>query len=727
MARSDNNLTAVFTDTANAIRSKTGGSSQISPRDFADEIATIEVTPANEYKQMLIDLLQDTTVSITIPNEVTSLGAERWKNDSYLTTIDFNNVAIIPEYTCYNCSNLTTVIFKTATTNIGNYAFYGCTKFEDTELPHTLTNIGQYAFYKVGSYYDRGTHTFTMIDNVGVHTTIGQYAFQESHLSEITAYLNNVGDSAFYNCSSLTKVDVEIHGSLGSNAFANCKYVMDFRIDPNSAITSLSDYVFSYLGDQTYSDTNFHMADFDFRKSTFTALSYGVWGSCHFNGRVFLPATLKTIGGNFLYDATGNWVTHFNYIPSVSSSSYLRNDSPDTFTVRYAFPYKKLETVSGTTNWSSHTSQIVGYDTGFEAGAKLPEYERDTGVSMTWYSDAIMTTPVTTSSSATDVYYCSLGSTRLVWFVDTVFLDGASVTISDGVNTYSSGDPIPVDTSLTITPSYTDPAKNQLYLLKVNGTDYTSTGSASITMTQDLYIEAIYWNGTDVPFLPTLSDNPWMMIKIASQNNTVPSTWNIGDTKTFTYNGDTYTARLVDKTGKYKRASNDSTAYLSFEVTELLPDKEVYNSSRNNKTNDSQLLAKMNSGTIWDNMDADLKSALETVKVKVSQGGGSSTENTIIDWEGKLFLPRQHDLFSTEKGSVKAEWDLITQDQYYQANDTNDARRKCRKTSSLGDDSYWEMSPSSGNSNYVRHVGNDGHADGYNADNANGVAVRFAL
>ena len=52
MARSDNNLTAVFTDTANAIRSKTGGRSQISPRDFADEIATIEVTPANEYKQM---------------------------------------------------------------------------------------------------------------------------------------------------------------------------------------------------------------------------------------------------------------------------------------------------------------------------------------------------------------------------------------------------------------------------------------------------------------------------------------------------------------------------------------------------------------------------------------------------------------------------------------------------------------------------------------------------
>ena len=725
MAKSDNNLTAVFTDTANAIRLKTEGSSQISPRDFADEIATIE--SYSEYKQMLIDLLQGTTVSITIPNGVTFLGANRWEEHVYLTTIDFNNVAVIPEYTCYSCGNLTTATFRTAITNIGNYAFFGCTKLDITELPHVLTNVGNYAFYKVGTSYGQGTHTFTMIDDVGVHTTIGNYAFQESHLSEITAYLNNVGSYAFDNCSSLTKVDVEIHGSLGGSAFANCKYIMDFRIDPNSVITSLADYVFQYLGDQTYSDANFHMADFDFRKSTFKALSYGVWGSCHFNGRVFLPATLKTIGGNFLYDATGNWVTHFNSIPSVSSSSYLRNDSPGTFTVKYAFHYTQLDTALVTTNWSSHTSQMVGYGSGFEAETTLPAYRRDTGVGITWYSDLAMTTPITTSSSATDAYYCSLGSTRLVWFVDTPSLLDASVTISDGSTTYGEGSPIPVNTTVTITPSYTDPTKDQLYLLIVNGVDYTSAGTATIQVTEDLTIKAVYWDGGHQPFLPTLSENSWSIIKLMSQNNLIPLTWNIGDTKTFTYNGDTYTARLVDKTGKYKRASDDSTAYLSFEVTELLPDDEVYNSGRNNKPNDSELLVKMNSGTIWDNMDADLKSALETVKVKVSQGGGSSTQNTIIDWEGKLFLPREHDLFSTRNFSVQAEYNLITQDQYYQENNTSDARKKYKKNSSSGN-AYWGMSPRSGDTSGVCHIsesGNSGYT--YYSYVSQGVAVRFAL
>ena len=42
MARSEKNLTAVFTDTASAIRAKTGTTEQICPLDFADKINAIE-------------------------------------------------------------------------------------------------------------------------------------------------------------------------------------------------------------------------------------------------------------------------------------------------------------------------------------------------------------------------------------------------------------------------------------------------------------------------------------------------------------------------------------------------------------------------------------------------------------------------------------------------------------------------------------------------------------
>ena len=42
MARSEKNLTAVFTDTASAIRAKTGTTEQICPLDFADKINSIQ-------------------------------------------------------------------------------------------------------------------------------------------------------------------------------------------------------------------------------------------------------------------------------------------------------------------------------------------------------------------------------------------------------------------------------------------------------------------------------------------------------------------------------------------------------------------------------------------------------------------------------------------------------------------------------------------------------------
>ena len=50
MSRSNRNLTAIFQDTADAIRNKKGTSNEINPRDFADEIDSIE-TGGGEYSE----------------------------------------------------------------------------------------------------------------------------------------------------------------------------------------------------------------------------------------------------------------------------------------------------------------------------------------------------------------------------------------------------------------------------------------------------------------------------------------------------------------------------------------------------------------------------------------------------------------------------------------------------------------------------------------------------
>ena len=674
--------------------------------------------------QGLKELLDGSLKSLKIPDGVTSLSPYRFYNFLQLTDLDFNQVEMIPPYICSGCPSLVNVIFSTHTTQIDDYAFHNCSKFRTAELPHTLRNVGQYAFYKAGSYYGHGNYTFTMINNVGVHTTLWASAFRESHLSEITAYLNDVSQYAFSNCLSLTKVDVEIHGSLDRYAFMECRNVMDFKINPNSVITDLGDGVFRSLGYQTYSNTNFHMADFDFRNSTFTSLPSNVWAYCCFNGNVYLPPTLETISGNFLSNATGNWKFYFNSIPKVSSSSYLRSDSSN-FTVKYLFPYELMGEASSATNWSSHTSQMVGYGTGFEAGSTLPQYTRGSGVAITWYSDAEMTNAITTSSSVTDIYYCSLGSTRLVWYINAPKLHDASVTISDGTNTYTAGDPVLVNTSITITPAYTDPSINVLYMLKINDIDYASSGTATIRMNQDLAITAMYWDGEHQLFLPTLADTSWDMIKVASKMDEIPSTWNVGDTKTLTYNGQTYTARLVDKTGKFTRVADGSTAYLYFELTELLTTTEVFNSNYDsNSASASSLLTSMNSGTIWNNLDAELKSVLEEVSIPISSGGKYPV---ISSFGAKVFLGREHDLFSTRNYSSTYEWDVITaQDEYYQTYDTDIARKKIIKDSS-NENSYWLMSPVEYSEDSIVCVNEYGSSNSFYVSDSSGVALRFAL
>ena len=58
MARSDNNLKAVLQDTANAIRAKTGASAPIVPRDFADEIESIQAGGGGEEFVALVEYMK---------------------------------------------------------------------------------------------------------------------------------------------------------------------------------------------------------------------------------------------------------------------------------------------------------------------------------------------------------------------------------------------------------------------------------------------------------------------------------------------------------------------------------------------------------------------------------------------------------------------------------------------------------------------------------------------
>ena len=398
MARSDNNLKAVLEDTANAIRSKTGGSSLIVPRDFADTIGTIPVG------EDIIPYYTNTVVNAVVPSSITTnLKSYMFNNNEYLQSVNFNNATIVPSHFAYRCYQLTNITLNNSTTSIEESAFADCSKLTNLILPKTLSNIGAYAFDKVGSYYENGTNTFDFETNANVSVGIYNGAFRHSAIKKLKVEATIIREYAFNQCYSLEEVEIKGVGdicSLGNYAFNDCTNITNFKI--SGKFISIGGNVFYNLASYTYATAN--IEPFDFSNSTFTSLSGDVWNNCKFNGTILLPSTLSAIQGNFIGNWTiGNWTTYWLSVPSVSSASYLRDDVVGTFTIKYIFLYTLLETAKVATNWSNHLSQMLGYGT-FQANDTLPTTQGT--LTLTWYDSVDLTNQVSVASADGD-YYCT--------------------------------------------------------------------------------------------------------------------------------------------------------------------------------------------------------------------------------------------------------------------------------------------------------------------------------
>ena len=142
MARSDNNLSAVFTDTANAIRSKTGGSNQICPRDFADEITNIPTGQA-------VPWLDEDYPDIPLPSKITE------QEDVIYLLYDLNR-----EYCCPAFS----VTFTSCTCNV--YFYKDKTLYSST-TESISSNTNKYLQYERNQNYN-----FALIKLSGIITKL---------------------------------------------------------------------------------------------------------------------------------------------------------------------------------------------------------------------------------------------------------------------------------------------------------------------------------------------------------------------------------------------------------------------------------------------------------------------------------------------------------------------------------------------------------------------------
>ena len=179
---------------------------------------------------------ESSITSVELPARLSSLGTNVFRMCESLVTVTFEDgydYATIPQYTFYNTA-ITSIALPAAVTMIDSYAFQSCkaltsVTFGNNGTDSRLTEIKSNAF--------NGCTLLGAEDVGGVvlpatFETFGTNAFKDctslysvTFLGGALSALKTIGASAFQNCTSLTSIDLSQQTgltSVGASAFSGC-------------------------------------------------------------------------------------------------------------------------------------------------------------------------------------------------------------------------------------------------------------------------------------------------------------------------------------------------------------------------------------------------------------------------------------------------------------------------------------------------------------------------
>lgn len=172
---------------------------------------------------------EDLAGNMKIPNNITSLGV-----DSFEYCIKIKSVVIPDSVTSIGnsaftrCRALNNILIPDSVTTIGERAFSGCTAFTEITLNSNITEIKNRMF--------DGCNNLQTVNFEGIITKIEVNAFRdcEKLIINIPSSVNVIGDSAFYNCQSLTSVTIPSGVTTISNwTFASCSKLSSVTLHNN--------------------------------------------------------------------------------------------------------------------------------------------------------------------------------------------------------------------------------------------------------------------------------------------------------------------------------------------------------------------------------------------------------------------------------------------------------------------------------------------------------------
>jgi hypothetical protein len=275
---------------------------------------------------------------------------------------------------------------------------------------------------------------------------------------------------------------------------------------------------------------------------------------------------------------------------------------------------------------------------------------------------------------------------------------GASVSASKGTTTVSGT----ADTSGSCTLTLYEPGEWSV-----------SASLNNVTKTQTVNIGTQSMKLPLIELADAFAANSWETIIAACQSGNVPDSWAVGDSKPMAINGTNY---QIDIIGKNHDVYTDGsgTAPLTFQLHDCYSEaKQMYNINLSGlgwKNTDMRLTYLP---AILALMPAEVKNGIHAVNKKTSEGGNSTTIETVSD---TLFLLSEVEVFGTNHSSVPGEG---IQYDYYKAGNP-----KIKKREGV-DEFWWERSSASGG--MFCRVRDNGQAGASNASSSLGVSFAFCF
>jgi hypothetical protein len=223
------------------------------------EIDGVPVRTISRMSNPLGGVLRSSLQSITIPEGVTTIGPNAFKEFTALQSVTLpNSVTSVGDFAFYNCTGVTSANVGNGLTELRNI-FVGCTNLTTVDLPDQLVSL-YYTFGKCpnltaiqlpasvtsleGAFMDC-TNLASVVLPAGL-TALGTEAFSGCTGLQNVTFPNgllSIGDRAFNTCTGLTSLTFPASlKTIGDDAFGNCPGLTSLSFPP--ALTTIGNGAF---------------------------------------------------------------------------------------------------------------------------------------------------------------------------------------------------------------------------------------------------------------------------------------------------------------------------------------------------------------------------------------------------------------------------------------------------------------------------------------------------